>query len=207
MALILASQSPRRREILEGAGLEFEVRAPDIDERVAAGEDPGSYVRRLARAKAEAVPLPPGSVVLGADTVVVIDGEILGKPADAGEAARMLRRLAGRWHEVVTGICLRAAGGVSVDAETTRVRVAPLTEDEIRLYVASGEPLDKAGGYAIQGLASKFIERIEGCYFNVVGLPMALVYRRLSALAGQFRPAEAPGRPETGAQFSSGVIK
>jgi septum formation protein len=194
MVLILASQSPRRREILERAGITFEVCVSGVDESVAAGETPGRHVRRLARAKAEAVPLPPGSVVLGADTVVVVDGEILGKPADAGEAARMLRRLAGRWHEVVTGICLRAAGGVSVDAETTRVRFTPLTEDEIRLYVASGEPLDKAGGYAIQGLASKFIDRVEGCYFNVVGLPISLVYRRLCALAGQVRPAGAPGQ-------------
>jgi septum formation protein len=188
MALILASRSPRRREILERAGMEFEVRAPDVDETVAAGETPGRYVRRLARAKAEAVPLRPGSVVLGADTVVVVDGRILGKPADADEAARMLGRLAGRWHQVVTGICLRSAASLSVDAETTRVRLTVLTEDQIRLYVASGEPLDKAGAYAIQGLASKFIDRIEGCYFNVVGLPMALVYRRLCALAG----------PETG---------
>jgi septum formation protein len=200
MALILASQSPRRREILARAGLEFQVAAAGVDESVAVGETPGQHVRRLARAKAEAVPLPAAAVVLAADTVVVVDGEILGKPADAGEAARMLRRLAGRWHEVVTGICLRTATQTWVGAETTRVRFRPLSEDEIRLYAASGEPLDKAGGYAIQGLASKFIDRIEGCYFNVMGLPVALVYRQLCALTGRLWPAGAPGRPAPGEQ-------
>ncbi len=180
--LILASESPRRREILERAGLEFDVCVAGVDESAAAGESPDEHVRRLARAKAEAVSLPQGGIVLGADTVVVVDGKILGKPADPEDAIRMLRLLAGRWHEVVTGVCLRAGSQVIVDAETTRVRFAPLGEDEIRNYAASGEPMDKAGAYAIQGLASKFIDRIEGCYFNVVGLPMALVYRHLHAL-------------------------
>jgi septum formation protein len=190
MALILASQSPRRREILERAGIEVQVCVAGVDESMVAGESPEEHVRRLARAKAEAVPVPEGGIVLGADTAVVVDGEILGKPADPDDAARMLRLLSGRWHEVVTGICLRAAGGLIADAQTTRVRFAPLTEDEIRRYAGSGEPMDKAGGYAIQGLASKFIERIEGCYFNVVGLPMALVYRRLRAMAGESGLAE-----------------
>ena len=190
MALVLASQSPRRREILERAGIEVQVCVAGVDESMVAGESPEEHVRRLARAKAEAVPVPEGGIVLGADTAVVAGGEILGKPADPDDAARMLRLLSGRWHEVVTGICLRAAGGLVVDAQTTRVRFAPLTEDEIRSYAGSGEPMDKAGGYAIQGLASKFIERIEGCYFNVVGLPMALVYRRLRAMTGESGLAE-----------------
>lgn len=180
--LILASASPRRREILERAGIEFDIRAAGVDESAAAGESPREHVCRLARAKAEAVARPGDGIVLGADTVVVVDEEILGKPANAGDAARMLRLLAGRWHEVITGVCLRTDSRVIVDAETTRVRFALLTEDEIRGYVASGEPMDKAGAYAIQGLASKFIDRIEGCYFNVVGLPMALVYRQLQAI-------------------------
>jgi septum formation protein len=198
MELVLASQSPRRREILERAGIEIRVCAAGIDESGVAGESPEEHVRRLARAKAEAVAVPEGGIVLGADTAVVAGGEILGKPADPDDAARMLRLLSGRWHEVVTGICLRSAGGLAVDSQTTRVRFAPLTEDEIRRYADSGEPMDKAGGYAIQGLASKFIERIEGCYFNVVGLPMALVYRHLGAMAGESGLAELrrppPGR-------------
>ena len=193
MALILASQSPRRREILERAGIEVQVCVAGVDESELAGESPEEHVRRLARAKAEAVPVPEGGIVLGADTVVVAGGEILGKPADPDDAARMLRLLSGRWHEVVTGICLRSAGSLVVDAQTTRVRFAALTQDEIRRYADSGEPMDKAGGYAIQGLASKFIERIEGCYSNVVGLPIALVYRRLGDLAGEPGLAELRG--------------
>ncbi len=181
--LILASRSPRRREILAGAGIPHLVRPAEVDESIRDGEDAERYVRRVARAKAEAVDAAPGDVVLGADTVVVVDGEILGKPADEADARRMLRLLAGREHFVITGICLRSAGGVIEDAETTRVRFLPLSEQEIDAYVASGEPLDKAGAYAIQGLASKFIDRIEGCYFNVVGLPMAKVYGFLRAVS------------------------
>ena len=180
--LVLASQSPRRREILSRAGIGFVVRAPVVPEEAAGGEDPVAHVRRLAREKAEAVPAGPGEIVLGADTVVVIDGRILGKPADAEDAARMLRLLSGREHEVVTGICLRTSGRLIVDAASTRVSFAPLTDAEISAYVASGEPMDKAGAYGIQGLASKFIDRVEGCYFNVMGLPAALVYCRLKEL-------------------------
>jgi len=180
--LTLASHSPRRREILERAGILFEVRAAGVDESVVEGESPEQHVRRLARAKAEAVDsLGP---VLGADTVVVAAGEILGKPKDARDAVRMLRLLSGRWHSVLTGVCLLAGGQAAVESESTRVHFAPLSEDEILDYVASGEPMDKAGAYAIQGLASKFIDRIEGCYFNVVGLPVSRVYRLLSTLPG-----------------------
>lgn len=180
--LILASQSPRRREILERAGIPFEVRVAGVDESVVDGETPEQHVRRLARAKAEAVSAP--GPVLGADTVVVVDGQILGKPTDAADAVRMLRLLSGRWHCVVTGVCLRRGTAAAVEEESTRVRFVALNEEEIQGYVASGEPMDKAGAYAIQGLASKFIDRIEGCYFNVVGLPVARVYRLLSALSG-----------------------
>ena len=146
------------------------------------GEDARRYVQRVARAKAEAVECGPDDVVLGADTVVVVDGEILGKPSDSADARRMLQRLAGREHEVLTGICLRSRRSMAEDIEATRVRFFPLSEEEIAEYAASGEPMDKAGAYAIQGLASKFIDRIEGCYFNVVGLPVAKVYAHLRRL-------------------------
>jgi septum formation protein len=177
--LVLASQSPRRREILSNAGIEFVCRPAAVEERREDGEDPRVHVERLARAKAMAVDAAPGEIILAADTVVVVDHHVLGKPADIEEAARMLRRLSGRGHEVITGICLRAGDRVLVDAETTRVRFTALSEEEIAGYASSGEPMDKAGAYAIQGLASKFIDRIEGCYFNVVGLPVSLVCRRL----------------------------
>lgn len=184
LMLILASSSPRRRDILLAAGIEFAVRPAELDETVVPGEDAPSYVRRLARAKAEAVPGAPGDIVLGADTVVVIEGEILGKPAGVEDARRMLSLLAGREHSVMTGICLRAPDASVEDVAVTLVRFLPLSDAEIDAYVESGEPLDKAGAYAIQGLASKFVDRIEGCYFNVVGLPIALVYRHLRRLRG-----------------------
>jgi septum formation protein len=177
--LILASRSPRRREILARAGIPHVVRPAEVDESIADGEDPREYVRRLARTKAEAVESGPDDLVLGADTVVVVDREVLGKPADSDDARRMLARLAGREHEVLTGICLRSRAILAEDTETTRVRFTGLSEAEIEEYIASGEPMDKAGAYAIQGLASKFIDRIEGCYFNVVGLPVAKLYMHL----------------------------
>ena len=173
--LILASRSPRRREILTCAGIPHLVRAAEVDETIRDGEGAEEYVKRVARAKAEAVEADPGDVVLGADTVVVVGSEILGKPADEADARRMLRSLAGREHIVMTGICLRHAGGVVEHAESTTVRFLPLSAEEIDAYVASGEPMDKAGAYAIQGRAARWIPRIEGCYFNVVGLPLALV--------------------------------
>ena len=182
--LILASRSPRRREILERAGIPFLAKAADVDEQRLAGEEPAEYVQRLARAKAEAIAAGPGEIVLGADTAVVFDRQILSKPAGAEEAAQILRLLSGREHLVVTGICLKDGSNVIVDAETTRVRLIALSEQQIRDYVSTGEPIDKAGAYAIQGLASRFIDRIEGCYFNIVGLPIALVYRHLNRLEG-----------------------
>jgi septum formation protein len=179
VTLVLASQSPRRKEILERAGIGFAVRAAAVDETPLAGERPEAYVQRLAELKALAVEAAPEEQVLGADTTVVIDGLMLGKPEDEADARRMLTLLAGRRHEVLTGICLKRNGEVIRDWAATAVWFAPMTRREIDEYVASGEPMDKAGAYAIQGLGSKFIERIEGCYFNVVGLPVARVYRML----------------------------
>jgi septum formation protein len=178
--LVLASKSPRRQQILRDAGIPFVVRASDIPEVRRPGEGPVNYVRRLAEEKAFAIPIHSGEVVLGADTTVVVDDHVLEKPRDAADAMRMLTLLSGREHEVITGICLRSAARKIVDTAITRVRFFALAPDELEAYVASGEPMDKAGAYAIQGLASKFIDRIEGCYFNVVGLPVALVYRHLA---------------------------
>jgi septum formation protein len=188
--LVLASASPRRRELLAQAGYTFEVHPAHIPEDPLPDEDPIGYVSRLAREKAEAVfkqltatDRPTGIagldgkalVVLGADTTVTLDNHILGKPEDAADAARMLRLLSGRTHRVITGIALVAAAYVEVAAEVTAVRFVTLSDAEIAEYVATGEPMDKAGAYAIQGQAARWIPRIEGCYFNVVGLPLALV--------------------------------
>ena len=177
--LVLASQSPRRAEILRNAGIPFVVRAAVVDETPLHGEQPEHYVQRLAEEKARAVPADDSETVLGADTTVVINGEILGKPADSADARRMLELLSGRRHEVITGIAIRRGDDVTRDWSVTAVWFAPMTALEIDDYVATGEPMDKAGAYAIQGLASRFIEKIEGCYFNVVGLPLSLVYRKL----------------------------
>src|SRR5215468_2591959 len=177
--IVLASQSPRRAEILRNAGIPFTVRAADVDETPLELERPGPYVRRLAEAKAGAITASPEEIVLAADTTVVAAGEILAKPVDRADAARMLRMLSGRRHEVLTGICLRKGDQSICDHATTAVWFAPLSPDDIDAYTASGEPMDKAGAYAIQGQASKFVERIEGCYFNVMGLPIAMVYRHL----------------------------
>ena len=182
--LVLASASPRRRELLTQAGFAFEVRPANIAEDLLAGEDPVSYVTRLAREKAEHIyrQLAPhsgaGLVVLGADTTVTLDEHILGKPEDAADARRMLQLLAGRAHQVATGIAVVSAAGSQATAEVTRVWFDPLTEQDMVSYIASGEPMDKAGAYAIQGRAACWIPRIAGCYFNVVGLPIA----RASAL-------------------------
>ena len=188
MKLVLASQSPRRRELLRTAGLTFTVRICAVNEIRGPGEDPETYARRLARDKAEAAwlagPQSPDEVVLGADTIVVLGGMVLEKPDGAEGARWMLQQLSGHEHRVITGVCLKCARGAKVASESTLVKFAVLSADEIAEYVASGEPMDKAGAYAIQGLASKFVERIEGCFFNVVGLPVALVYRMLKDLEG-----------------------
>jgi septum formation protein len=177
--LVLASQSPRRAEILRRAGIAFSVRPASIDETPRDGESPLHYVERLAEEKAAAVSATPQEIVLGADTTVVIDGEMLGKPIDAADARRMLTLLAGRRHEVITGICLKRGEERVRDSAATEVWFGAMSEEEIAAYAASGEPLDKAGAYAIQGLASKYIDKIHGCYFNVVGLPVSLVNTHL----------------------------
>jgi nucleoside triphosphate pyrophosphatase len=183
MRLVLASLSPRRADLLRAAGLKFEIFPVSLDERLDAGETPEEYVARLAESKARAaLGAAPDAVILGADTTVVLHGQVLGKPADAADATRMLRELSGQVHEVLTGVCLMMADRSLVHVETTRVRVARLTEAEISWYVASGEPLDKAGAYAVQGLASRFIEEIDGSYANVVGLPVESVYTLLKEL-------------------------
>ena len=189
MMLVLASASPRRRELLAQAGFSFTVHPAHVPEDPFPGEEPIAYVTRLAREKAEAVfrelsSREPGSphMVLGADTTVTIDGHILGKPEDPADAARMLRLLSGRSHHVITGVAVVAAGSTQVAAEVTGVRFLSLSDEEIASYVATGEPMDKAGAYAIQGRAARWIPRIEGCYFNVVGLPLALVSSLLEPL-------------------------
>jgi septum formation protein len=182
--LILASSSPRRADLLKAAGFEFLVRAVDIDEQPLDGERPADHVVRLAREKAEAAgrtTRPDSSdIILAADTVVVVDGLILGKPRDEEDAARMLGLLSGREHEVLTGVALRRDEHQVTAVASTRVRFLPLSSEEITWYVASGEPRDKAGAYAVQGLASRFVAEIHGSYANVVGLPVALVYQLLS---------------------------
>ena len=206
MRLVLASASPRRAELLRAAGFSFDVVPAEVDERVHAAEAPGDYVRRLAGEKSAAglealaplaVRLKPDAtvakkadatddsdfIVLGADTAVVVDGEILGKPRDDREAAAMLRRLSGRRHEVMTGVSVRSTAGERGLVETTGVYIVDLREEDVAWYVASGEGRDKAGAYAIQGLASRFIPRIEGSYANVVGLPVAAVETLMRTLA------------------------
>lgn len=198
MKLILASASPRRAEVLHAAGFEFSVVLPEIDETPQRGESAIELVERLASMKARAAATKThkrdAEVVLGADTVVVVDGEILGKPHTFEAAAAMLRKLSGRWHEVITGVALlrfesAPSGCISaeelVEHETTRVWFREMGEAEIEEYARSGEPLDKAGAYAIQGRASRYIPRIEGCYFNVVGLPVARVSEMLARIAGR----------------------
>jgi septum formation protein len=187
--IVLASASPRRQELLRNAGIPFTVQPTDINESPLPGESPRDCAERLAREKALAVfQIRPQQCVLGADTIVVVDDVILGKPRDADDAARMLRMLSGRTHAVITGVCLvgpvasgqwSVASQTETASETARVTMCEISDDEIRDYVATGEPMDKAGAYAIQGIASRWIPRIEGDYSNVVGLPVALVYAML----------------------------
>jgi septum formation protein len=224
MRLILASASPRRAELLRAAGYEFDIVVADVDESIRDGEAPALYVRRLAADKSAAAlkaivsaagssdgPAKAGHceggrdakakaghdtdvIVLGADTTVVVDGEILAKPRDDGDAAAMLRRMAGRAHEVLTGVSLRRGGFELGRVETTRVHVAPLTDEDIAWYVATGEGRDKAGAYAIQGVASRFIPRIEGSYSNVVGLPVACVRELLTEISDTPPDRSSPRR-------------
>lgn len=178
MGLILASASPRRSELLRKARMVFRVEPAHVPEERATGEDPKGYATRLARDKARAIaPKYPNDFVLGADTIVIAGSQVLEKPADEADAARMIRLLAGRTHEVTTGVCLCGPNIDLVEAETTRVTVAAMSEEEISEYIHTGEPMDKAGAYGIQGMFSRWVTGIEGDYFNVVGLPIARVYR------------------------------
>lgn len=177
---VLASSSPRRRDLLGLLCSNFEVIPSQIEEIQQPGESPSQMVQRLAKEKAMAIrPIRPESVVIGADTVVVCEGQILGKPASPKEARSMLQKLSGRSHEVITGLCVLKGETVVVDAARTIVRFSQLSGEEIEDYLATGEPFDKAGGYATQGKAARFVEGIEGCFFNVVGLPVSLLYRIL----------------------------
>ena len=175
--LVLASGSPRRAEILNSVGWEFTTHVADIDESEHTGETPEDYVVRLAREKAEAVAVNfPDEIVLGADTTVVINGQITGKPIDLDDAVRMLTMLSGNWHEVLTGVAVVRNGKTQSDIQRTRVKFAPMSDAEIAFLAERGDPLDKAGAYAVQAQAALFIEGIEGDYWNVVGLPVRLVY-------------------------------
>jgi septum formation protein len=189
MKLILASASPRRAEILSDAGIAFDVLVVNVDETPRAGETAEAMCRRLAGAKACAAVARLGvtgesAIIVAADTAVEIDGEILGKPASPEAAREMLGRLSGKTHRVLTALALvrLPKGATRLDLESTSVRFSALSTQEIDEYVATGEPMDKAGAYAIQGRAGRFVERVEGCYFNVVGLPLARLYRNLKEL-------------------------
>jgi len=187
--IILASSSPRRAKLLETIGVEYELAPSHVQERSHAGEAPPDYITRLARAKVIAVARKRESgLVIGADTIVVLDGRVLGKPEDAQDAERMLRQLSGRWHAVMTGVALYdiASRREVADYDKTLVRFAQLTDKEIEWYIKTGEPLDKAGAYGIQGLGGMFVEEIAGNYFNVVGLPIPLVYRLARRLGYSF---------------------
>lgn len=180
--LILASASPRRRELLVSAGITCEVDAADVDESTRAGEAPAAYAERLARAKAGRVAARhPGRCVLGADTIVVVDDEILGKPIDADDARRMLRLLSGRAHEVLTAVAVARDGEMQSKVEKSAVEMRTITEQEVENYVASGEPMDKAGAYGIQGLAGAFVCRVSGDFDTIVGLPVKLALHLLKS--------------------------
>jgi septum formation protein len=177
----LASQSPRRRQLLTLIGIEHEVKPANIDETYLPGEEPRSHAVRLARAKVEAIAMP-NQVTIGSDTIVVVDGDVLGKPADGDEARRMLRRLSGRSHVVITAVAVSWRGKLVSDAQDVSVTFRDLTDDDIRAYIATGEPMDKAGAYGIQGFGATIVERVDGDYFAVMGLPLNRLTRLLESL-------------------------
>ena len=181
--LILASTSPRRAELLASAGIDFEVRIPCADERLHAGETPADYAVRTAREKAGSIAVPDNGIVLGSDTVVAAEGRIMGKPADDDDAKAMLRVLSGKRHEVITGVCLRSAEKTVCFHVTTSVWFRDLSEEDIAAYIATGDPLDKAGAYAIQGGAAGMVRRIDGSCSNVIGLPLCEVIETLGGFA------------------------
>ena len=195
--LVLASASPRRQQLISVFGLPVLVRPADVDERVPEGQPPAGVVETLSRRKAERalqelsaeIPPAPGEtrIIIGCDTLVALDGEVMGKPGDEAEAREMLRRLSGRTHEVYSGVtCIRETDGKALTAHRmTRVRFRPLSEARIARYVATGEPMDKAGAYGIQGVGALLVDGIEGCYFNVVGLPLSLLSDMLESFGVQ----------------------
>ncbi|HEU5171408.1 MAG TPA: Maf family protein [Gemmatimonadales bacterium] len=190
--LVLASTSPRRRQLLEMLGIPVDVRPSQVEEVRRDGERPLDYTARLARDKAAGV---PGELVLGADTTVVIDGEVLEKPRDAADALRMLRRLQGRTHDVITAVALRTPRGMLEAADVTAVTFRPAGDDFLQAYVATGEPMDKAGAYGIQGYGAALVERIEGDFFSVMGLPVRLVLDLLERAGHPYRFTISPGKP------------
>lgn len=208
--IVLGSASPRRRELLTLVGIPHEVLPADIDETEHEGEGPAAYVERLAREKAFAVArLAPGALVIGADTTVVIDGTILGKPVNDADAARMLRQLSGRSHTVYTAVAVEHAGRVESDTEVVSVSFRPLSDEEIAAYIATREPMDKAGAYGIQGYGATIVERIDGDYFAVMGLPLVRLVRLMRRVGVGYgfgtlsaedvtRTAPATGRPDRG---------
>jgi len=180
--VVLASSSPRRRELLNEIGLDFTVSPVDIDESVRDREDPMAYVRRLAIGKAEAVPALPADIVIAADTTVDVDGRILAKPADDADARRMLSLLSGRAHRVHTGVAIRHEGRTVADVATTFVKLLPITDELMEWYISTGEPMDKAGAYAIQGGAAILIDSVRGSITNVIGLPMDLLDQLMTTI-------------------------
>ena len=179
--VVLASQSPRRRQLLSLIGIEHEVRPANIDETYLTGEEPRAHAVRLARGKAAAIAVPD-AVTIGSDTIVVVDGDVLGKPRDEDEAARMLSRLSGRSHTVITAVAVHWREAMVSDAEEVGVTFRVLRERDIRGYIATGEPMDKAGAYGIQGYGATIVERVDGDYFSVMGLPLNRLVRLLESL-------------------------
>ena len=186
MPVVLASQSPRRRQLLSLIGIEHDVRPANIDESYFAGEEPRAHALRLARGKAEAIAVP-GAVTIGSDTIVILDGELLGKPADAAEATLTLRRLSGRTHTVITAVAVHWRDQIVADTEEVTVTFRPLSDADIAAYIATGEPMDKAGAYGIQGYGATIVERVDGDYFAVMGLPLNRLTRLLESLGLEYR--------------------
>jgi septum formation protein len=197
LRVILASQSPRRRELLSLVGIGHEVRPADIDETYLAGEKPAPHAERLARGKCAVIAeREPDALVIGSDTIVVVDGDVLGKPKDEGDAAHMLRRLSGRTHIVVTAVAVAWKGETRSAVEEVNVTFHSLSDDDIAAYIATREPMDKAGAYGIQGFGATIVERVDGDYFAVMGLPLQLLVRVLRELGIRyaFGPLDADGR-------------
>ena len=194
MRVILASQSPRRRELLGLFRIPFTVRAADIDETMDPSADPAAEVARVSLAKAKATPRQPEDVVIAADTIVVLNGKVLGKPADPEDARQMLTALSGGWHQVMTGLAVLRGEEAWVETQITDIEFRPLSQEEIRAYVASGEPMDKAGAYGIQGGAALFAQQLRGDYYNVMGLPVCKLHQMLAQAAPEL--LRVPGEQE-----------